>query len=477
MKKTLALCTLILGLGTAALAQLPNSEAEWHTKTRTMLEHAINTPTVIGRGKGVEMANYFANQFRAAGWAEADIHVLPYETHGEKLPSDQTAALLVRWHAAKPSKLKPIMLMGHMDVVEAKAEDWGESAPFQFTERGGYYYGRGTLDMKSGDVSLITAMLRLKAQGFAPKRDVILFITGDEETNGLGAIYGATKWHDMLDVEYGLNADGGGGGLRRDGSVIGFSFQAAEKTFANYALTVKNRGGHSSKPRPDNAIYDLAHALTNLQAYRFAPMLNETTRAYFEERQKSEHNALGDAMRAWLANEKDGAAADIIEADPAEVGLTRTRCVATMVNAGHAQNALPQLAEANVNCRIMPGISPNAVRDELEKIANDKNVVVRRLDNFESSIASPLRADILTAYTQSVRRIFPNAPVIPEMSTGASDGRFFREVGIPVYGVTAEWGVVPDDMRAHGRDERLPVAALDANVQHWMRMITALTGK
>jgi len=244
-----------------------------------------------------------------------------------------------------------------------------------------------------------------------------------------------------------------------------------------YTFTVRNPGGHSSKPRPDNAIYQLAHALERLEKYRFTPQLNETTRAYFGVREKSEKGPLGDAMRRWLANPDDGAAADLIEADPGEVGLTRTRCVATRLEGGHADNALPQLARATINCRIMPGTEPGAVRDELERVAADPGVVVERTDDQKMSLASPLRPDVLTAYTAAVRRRHKDAPVMPEMSTGASDARPFRVAGIPVYGVDGSWGVVPDDLRAHGRDERLPVQAFYDDIDHWVDMLTALAGK
>ncbi len=292
----------------------------------------------------------------------------------------------------------------------------------------------------------------------------------------MGAHNGATTWHEMLDVEYGLNADGGGGGFAANGRALGFSIQTAEKTYTDYTLTVRNRGGHSSKPRADNAIYALANALHRLEAYRFTPVMNATTRAYFDGRQKVEQGALGNAMRAWLKNPKNGAAADAIEADEGEIGVTRTRCVATRLFGGHADNALPQLASANINCRILPGVSPDAIRAELEKIAADRSVVVTRNDKEVPSLESPLRADVLGAYTQAVHARHPGVPVFPEMSTGASDARPFRVVGIPIYGVDGSWGVVPEDMRAHGRDERLPVKALDDDVDHWVLMLRKLAG-
>jgi acetylornithine deacetylase/succinyl-diaminopimelate desuccinylase-like protein len=459
---TLALCSVST---TAAAADNP-----WHAKARDMLEQAIAIPTVAGRGKVPVLAQSLADRYKAAGWADGDIHVLPYDAS----PQDHTAALIVRWPAAGKAKAMPIMLMSHMDVVEAKAEDWS-MYPFAMVEKDGYLYGRGTSDIKQGVVAVTIALMQLKAQGFKPKRDIIVFFSGDEETVGRGAMLGATEWKHLLDVEYGLNSDGGGGGFTPAGKPIGFTFQTAEKTYADYAFTARNPGGHSSRPRPENAIYQLSDALARLGRYRFEPALNATTRAYFGERQKSEPGALGDAMRAWLANSADGAAADAIEADLGEVGLTRTRCVATMLNGGHAPNALPQLARATVNCRIMPGISPDAIRDELQAIAGDK-VEVTRLDDALASLDSPLRADILKAYTDSVHTMFPGAPVIPEMSAGASDARPFREHGIPIYGVDGSWGIVPDDMRAHGRDERLPAKALGDDIDHWVRMLKTLAG-
>jgi acetylornithine deacetylase/succinyl-diaminopimelate desuccinylase-like protein len=460
-------------LALALAATLPSAVAAddpWHDKARELLTRSIAIPTVAGRGQVPVLAEYLAGEYRAAGWADADIRILPYEGQ----PGDRTAALVVRWRAPGKARAKPLLVMAHMDVVEARREDWSMD-PFTMVEQDGYLYGRGTSDIKQGIAAVTAALLKLRAQGFRPTRDIIVFFSGDEETAGRGAALAATEWRSLIDAEFGLNADGGGGGIAPDGRPIAFTFQTAEKTYADYTFTTRNAGGHSSKPRPDNAIYALSDALVRLREYRFEPVLNPTTRGYFAERQKSEAGALGDAMRAWLANPADGAAADAIEADPGETGLTRTRCVATMLDGGHAPNALPQLARATVNCRIMPGVSPDSIRDELQRIAGDQ-VEVARLDDYPASLDSPLRPDILRAYTDSVRVNVPNAPVMPEMSAGASDARPFREQGIPIYGVDGSWGVVPDDMRAHGRDERLPVQALKHDVDHWVRMLKALAG-
>jgi acetylornithine deacetylase/succinyl-diaminopimelate desuccinylase-like protein len=470
--------TAVLALASTAAAAPPALTPAQREATHAMFEHIIDTPTVIGRHKVPEMAQYVADQFKAAGFPTTDVHVVPYHTESVTTGADDTAALIVRWRAPETPKAKPILLMGHMDVVEAKAEDWAGTDPFKMVEKDGYYYGRGTIDMKDGITAITQAMINLKKAGFTPKRDIVVLFTGDEETNGIGAQKGASEWLDLLGhPEYGLNADGGGGGFNPDGTPAGFAMQTAEKTFAGYTFTVRNRGGHSSKPRKDNAIYSLAHALDKVEAYRFTPKLNETTRAYFAARAKMDKGPLGDAMRRWLANPNDGEAADFIEASESEVGLTRTRCVATRLFAGHADNALPQLATAMINCRIFPGEDPNDVKAELEKIVNDPTVVVTRNDDYKASLASPLRPDVTAAFTKAVQTLHPGMPIFPEMSTGASDARPFRVAGIPVYGTNGAWVQVPTDFRAHGKDERIPAQSLYDNVVHWQLLLKDLSGK
>ena len=470
IRQILAATVSAAALTGVAAATPPKLTQAQHDATHSMFEHIIDIPTVIGRHRVPEEAQYVADQFKAAGFPAADIHVIPYHTGSATTGDDDTAALIVRWRAAGTPKAKPIMLMGHMDVVEAKAEDWAGTDPFKMVEKDGYYYGRATIDMKDGITAITQAMINLKAAGFKPKRDIVVLFTGDEETNGIGAQKGATEWLDLLGhPEFGLNADGGGGGFNVDGSPAGFQMQTAEKTFAGYTFTVRNRGGHSSKPRKDNAIYSLAHALDKLEAYRFTPKL--TAKA------KMDKSPLGDAMRRWLANPNDGEAADFIEASESEVGLTRTRCVPTRLFGGHADNALPQLATAMVNCRIFPGEDPNAVKAELEKLVNDPTVVVTRNDKYVASISSPLRPDVTAAYTKAVQALHPGMPVFPEMSTGASDARPFRVAGIPVYGTNGAWVQVPTDFRAHGKDERIPVQSLYDNVVHWQLMLSDLAGK
>ena len=446
----------------------------WQARTRALFKQAIEIPSVHNRGETHRMAKLLADQFRAAGIPEADIHVMSYEA----LPGDKTVALIVRWRSPKATK-KPMLVLGHMDVVEAKREDW-KYDPFVFREEGGYFLGRGTSDMKNGDVATTMAAVKLMSQGFKPNRDIIFFYSGDEETMGRGATLGASEWRNLTDADFGLNADGGCGSYDHDFRPLGCGISTAEKTFQTYFFTTRNPGGHSSRPRPDNAIYDLADALKALQAHRFTPMLNDTSRGYFTERAKQEGNsALGQAMRRWLSDPNDGAAADAIEANPLEVGLTRTRCVATMLEAGHADNALPQSAKATVNCRIMPGVDPKTVQAELQQLAGPKVAIVPDPNYIgQSTPPSPLRPDVLKAVTRAIQAIHgPQMHVTPIMSTGASDGSFFRAKGIPVYDVDGSWGISPDDERAHGLDERLPVRAMYDDVLHWEMILRDLAGK
>lgn len=477
--KRLFACVLVAALSTTASAatnpvNAPSKlDAKWQAKTRAMLEQVIEIPTVVKRGNVPKMAELVANELKAAGIPAEDIKILPHEG----VPGDNTATLIARWRADKPTK-KPMLILGHMDVVEAKREDW-KFDPFEFREQDGYFLGRGTSDMKTGIVATTMAVTKLKQSGFKPDRDIILFFTGDEETAQNGALKGSTEWRSLTDSEFGLNADGGGGAYDRNGRPLGFGMDAAEKTYQTYFLTTHNPGGHSSRPRPDNAIYELADALKKVQAHRFTPQLSDVGRAYFTERAKDEKGPLGDAMRRWLANPNDGAAADLIEADPLEVGRTRTRCVATMLSGGHADNALPQSATATVNCRIMPGVEPKAVEAEL-KAAVGPNVEVKPDPGFtgKPTPVLPILPQVLGAYTKAVHQIHgPQMRVIPTMTTGTTDANFFRSVGIPVYGADGGWGISPDDERAHGLDERIPVRAAYDDVTHWETMIRELAGR
>jgi len=440
---------------------------DWAARTRELFARMINADTTAEHSDNtVVLVRSIADDFARASFAATDIKVMPY---------DRTAALIVRWPVAH-ARARPILLLAHLDVVAARAEDWTHQ-PFHLEEKDGYFYGRGTLDDKQGATALVMALLELRSEGFRPNRDIVLLLTGDEETDEHGAELASTQWRRWTDAEFALNADAGGGKFDAAGNLIGFTLQAAEKTYATFSITAHNRGGHSSKPRPDNAIYDLAAALMQLSSYRFEPQLNEITRAYFSARQAHEPGALGNAMRSWLANEADGAAADAIEADANEIGMTRTRCVATRIQGGHADNALPQQASATVNCRIMPGVGVDQVRQQLVKLVGNAALEIRVTAAETPGPASPLRKDVLEAYTAAVHRRFPNAAIIPEMSTVGTESRQFRSVGIPSYGVDGQWIVVPQDQRMHGQDERLPVQALFDDVGVFHDMIARLAGQ
>jgi acetylornithine deacetylase/succinyl-diaminopimelate desuccinylase-like protein len=473
MHRTLpALIALLLTTPAFAQTKPEPTATPWQVKGRELFSDIIAIPSVTDRANEVKsLVAYLKGRFEAGGIA--DISVKDHEG---------TQSMIVRWNAdaakkgkkAAPGKLKPILLMGHMDVVEALPADWSRD-PFKLTEADGYLYGRGTTDMKNGIAAITNALLWLKAEGYKPKRDIIVLFTGDEETGGNGARHAATEWLKDAGIEFALNADAGGGGFLRDGTLLGFGMQTSEKMYQDFTFTVRNPGGHSSRPRPDNAIYELSAALTKLEAHRFTPAMTETTRAYLQFRQKQEQGALGDAIRRWLANKDDGEAADIIEADPSEIGTTRTRCVATRLEGGHANNALPQLARATVNCRILPGVTAEAVLAELQETVG-VGVTIETIQIAKPSPPSPLRADVTKAFTDAVRKRHPKAEIVPQMSQGATDGLFFRAEGLPVYGVNGTWIVIPDDERAHGRDERIPVTSFYETLDHWHDLVKALAG-
>ena len=431
-------------------------------KAREIFAKVISYPTSEGLGKVPAMAAYLAGEFRSAGFPESDIDVIPV---------GETASLVVRYRG-NGSGGRPILLLAHMDVVTAKREDW-ERDPFTLVEENGYFFGRGTYDIKNGVTALTSTFLRLKSEGFVPTRDLIIYFSGDEETDGKSTQYTLAKHRALVDAEFALNSDGGGGSLDEDGRATGFSVDTAEKTFASFELTVRNPGGHSSQPRADNAIYDLAAALGKLQAYRFPVMWNDTTLAYFKANSRMRADELGKAMGALAQNPNDAAAAEVLTLSPVEVGQIRTTCIPTLLTAGHAENALPQSAMATVNCRIFPGVAVEAVRTTLKGLVGP-NVEVKVIGEPLASDASPLRADVLAAITGTVNTLYPGVPVVPNQQSSASDGLYFRAAGIPTYGV--DGGFIKDsDEFTHGLNERIPVKSFYEDLEYWYLLVKALS--
>jgi acetylornithine deacetylase/succinyl-diaminopimelate desuccinylase-like protein len=457
-----ALIGLGLLLSAPALAQ-PADQAR-RAAERELFRKVVEIPTVAGRpAEFRRLTALLTAEFRKAGITNVVV-----KDH------DGTQTLIARWPAAKPSAKKPILLMAHMDVVEANPSDW-KNPPFQFREEKGYYLGRGSNDNKAALTGIVLALQRLREAGFRPSRDLIVLFTGDEETTGNGARRAATEWRPLIDAEYALNGDAGGGAVYADGRVEAFGMQIAEKTYADYKLTAVNRGGHSSRPRPDNAIYELAHALAELERHRFQPMLNEATRASFVAQAAKDGGQLGELIKRFLADPTDRESADLLESfDP---GYTRTRCVATMLAGGHAPNALPQKAEATVNCRIFPGVSVAAVRQELQSIAGP-HVTVTVVPGTETPETSPtpIRQDVVDAYKAAVAVRFKDAPILPFQSAGATDGAFLRAHGIPVYGFGGLWSIVGEREGVHGLDERVLADGFHGQVDIWMEMIRRVAG-
>lgn len=465
MKKiTPALAVIaILSAGPALAKDTPPDEQR--QEAREIFQKVIAFRTSEGLGQVPAMAQYLAQRFGTAGFPEADIHILPV---------GETASLVVRYRGNGRGG-KPILLLAHMDVVTAKPEEW-QRDPFTLVEENGYFFGRGTLDNKQGVTTLTSTFLRLKREGFVPTRDLIIAFSGDEETDMLTATDLATKHRDLVDAEFALNSDDGGGQLdEQTGKPQYLSFVGAEKISATYELTVRNPGGHSSAPRADNAIYELADALKALQAYRFPVKTNDWTLGSFKATGPVTPGLLGEAMTRFAANPQDEAAAATIAAVPTEIGKTRTTCVATMLRGGHASNALPQTATATVSCRIFPGTSVDEVKAKLQEIVG-KNVEVSASGNTQPGAASPLRRDLLAAVTKAAHAVHPGIPVVPGMVPWATDGSIYRGAGIPTYGVSGSF-IKASDSFSHGLNERLPVESFYGELTHWYVLLKELAGK
>jgi acetylornithine deacetylase/succinyl-diaminopimelate desuccinylase-like protein len=467
LRPVVALATLLLSAAAAAAAPAERTAAE--LKAREIYARVIAMPTSIGNDQVPVMAEYLAGEFRAAGFPAEDITIVPFLGVGDK-----TASLVVRYRGSGKGG-KPILMLAHMDVVVAKREDW-QRDPFQLIEENGYFYGRGTYDDKQGVVAITSTFLRLKSEGFVPSRDLILFFSGDEETAQATTLNMAQQHRKLVDAEFALNADAGGGELDdATDKPLYFKLQTAEKTYADFSVTARNPGGHSSLPRADNAIYDLAGALLKLRDLKFPVMSNETTLASLKKAGELTSGGLGEALTKFAADPRDAAAAEVISRDPGYVGQIRTTCVATMLAGGHAQNALPQSASANVNCRIFPGVRIEDVRAALQNAAGS-GVEVKLTGNPMSSDASPLRADVVKAVTRAVQAIRPGVPVVPGQSAGATDGLVFRAAGIPTYGVDGNFMKGSEDF-SHGLNERLSVRSFHDSLKFWYVLVTDLAGR
>lgn len=457
------LCPLCIALAVAAAAPArAETTAQAMPEMMDMLRHAISMQTVEGKGQVQAFAQYLAGKLASVGFAKSDIQIIPVE---------HTAALVVHYQGSDRN-LKPILLSAHLDVVAANPADW-QRDPFKLIEENGYLYGRGVADMKTGVINLIETMMRFKREGYVPRRGMILVFSGDEETRMASTRELAKRYHD---AEFLLNADAGGGTYDANMKPIVFEVQAAEKSYADFLLTVTSPGGHSSEPNPPkNAIYRLARALDRVAAYQFPVMHNEITLASLKATGDHGKGPLAEAMRKFAANPEDARAAATISADPAYTGQIRTTCVATMLEGGHALNALPQRATANINCRIFPGTSIASVQETLGKQINDPSVKITvQPPPPVISPASPLRKDVMAAVTRAIHARYPNVDVVPGMSSGATDSMYFRNAGVPSYGVAPLFAKTNDTF-AHGLNERLPAAEVPAALDYWHALLTDLT--
>jgi acetylornithine deacetylase/succinyl-diaminopimelate desuccinylase-like protein len=453
----------------------PMSDAAVRATAHDIFKQLIEINTTDSIGSTTVAAQAMARRLLDAGFPAADVIVVG--------PNDRKGNMIARYRGNAGSKRRPVLLIGHLDVVEARREDW-TTDPFQFVEKDGYYYGRGTQDMKDSDAILVTDFIRLKKEGYVPDRDIILALTADEEggkSNGVDWLLKNRR--ELVDAEYVLNPDGGGL-FPEQGRPLTVDFEATEKLYADYQVLATNRGGHSSRPRPDNPIYQVAHALEALEKAPFPLELNSVTREYFKQKALLETGERAADLRALLATPPDPAAIERLSKDEHYNAAMRTTCVATMLAGGHAPNALPQHAEANVNCRIMPGHSQEEIRLALVKLFNDPELSVRyRSDGGELSdhgsdrkamAPPPLRTDVMDALRGVSAKLWPGAVVLPIMEAGASDSIYTMMEGIPSYGISGV-SIDRDDRREHGRDERLQVDSFYTGDEFYYLFLKALT--
>lgn len=427
----------------------------------------INT-TDSERGNNTIAARALARRLLDAGFPEEDVQVL--------VPSDApTKGNLVARYRGRDRSLKPILLLAHIDVVEALPEDWSDDLdPFSFIERDGFYYGRGVTDNKDEAAIYTANFIRMRREGFVPDRDILLALTADEEGGPRnGVVFLLEEHREWVDAAFALNE--GGGGMERDGRKISNNVQAAEKKYLSFTFRATNPGGHSSLPIRKNAIYDLAQALLAVQDYAFPVMLHEVTEAFFAGSADLVGGEMGEAMRSIIANPADAQAEAILSKQPAYNSRLRTTCVATLLTGGHAPNALPQLAEATVNCRIFPTHDPDDVQRRLQEMAEPFDVEVIAQGEATPSPPSPLTDEVLGPIQRITEQMWPGVQVLPIMSTGATDGLYLRREGIPTYGVSGLFGDM-DDTRAHGQDERISIQNFYEGQEFLYRLVKALSG-
>jgi acetylornithine deacetylase/succinyl-diaminopimelate desuccinylase-like protein len=458
----LLLAVLLVGAAARADALTPQQQL-----ALDIFKELVEINTVTATGDTARAAEAMASRLRAAGFEGSDVQVFT--------PAPRKGNLVARLRGA--GTRKPILLLAHLDVVPADPADWSVE-PFKLTERDGYFYGRGTGDDKYMAASFVANLIRYRQEGYRPDRDVIVALETDEEIldrNALGIVWLLKNHRELIEAEFALN-EGSAVGLKA-GKPIRNSVQTSEKVSSTYQLEVTSRGGHSALPRKENAIYRLAEGLLRLSKFAFPVKLNETTRAYFERTAELESDQTAADIRSVLSARPDPASLSLMRlaANPAYNAQLRTTCVATMLEGGHAYNALPQLARATVNCRILPGDSPEEVKATLVQVLADDRIVVRQIGEPVLSASSALHGEIMGAIAKLSAEFWPGAPIVPTMSAGATDGSYLRNAGIPTYGHSGLAGDV-DDMRAHGKDERVLVSSFFAGQEYLYRLVKMLAG-
>jgi acetylornithine deacetylase/succinyl-diaminopimelate desuccinylase-like protein len=462
--------TAALSIAAGAGAQsMPQPLRPDQTRFRALYQELVETDTSITTGSCTALADKVELRLKAAGYAASAITRFAVPDHPK-----EGGLVVVLPGSSKTSK--PMLLLGHIDVVVAKAEDWTRD-PYKMVEENGYFYGRGTSDMKALDAIWIDAMIRFKETGYRPKRAIKLALTCGEETSWAfnGARWLAQNKPDLIAAEFALN-EGGGGRSDGKGKIVIANIHVGEKAAVNYRIEATNPGGHSSAPIRDNAIYELADAIARLRDYDFPVQMTDTTRAYFRVAGKARGDATGAAMMRIAADQNDKAAETVVNADKSYHSMLRTTCVATLLDGGHANNALPQRAGVNVNCRVFPGVSAETVRATLEKVVADPRMTVKQVDDRgPAAVPPPLDPKIVQPAEKLLARYYPGVPLAPMMSTGATDGIYLEAIGIPSYGPPGLYGD-PDGNGAHGLNERAIVRAVYTGRDYLFDLIKAYAG-
>jgi len=463
MKRFILLLSILMGFSASSGFA---ADEVYEEAAVDLLGRMVSIRSIMGSGKTLEVAELLRGDFLDAGFSDSDINIIPMQ--------DETYSLVVRYRGDGTGG-KPILFMGHIDVVDALQSDW-ENDPFTMIEKDGYLLGRGVSDNKAGVALISTTFIRLKKEGFVPTRDMIISFTGDEEDEMKNVDLLVAEYRHLIDAEFALNTDGSGGQLDTDGEPLVFPIDAMEKTEVNYNITFRNEGGHSSMPQKDNAIYDIVTAIERIKAHRFPVRFNELNRDYFREVAKMRGGEIGEAMTHYADNPGDEPIDELLYDQPELAKLISTTCIPTTLNAGHGLSALPQSASVNMNCRIYPAVPIESVTSKLIELIDNDGLEIRILGNPKTGPEINMSQEMLAKFKKVVDVVYPGTPIIPQISAGATDGKATRMAGIPTYAASGVFGNLEGNF-AHGLNERIIKKSFIRALDYWYEIIEEFAGQ